>query len=60
MVVTRFPKHPLIVEGVDEEDGCLGEGHEEVTHGQIHYEVVRHTPQLLIADKHKEMSPKPL
>lgn len=47
-VVTHFSKHPLLVETVDEEDGRLCEGHEEVTEGQIHYEVVWQAPQLLI------------
>lgn len=54
-VVTCFSEHPLGVKRVDEDDGGLGEGHEEVTHGQIHNEVVRQTPQLLIARKDKQV-----
>lgn len=47
-VVTRFSEHPLLVETVDEEDGRLGEGHEEVAEGQIHDEIVWQALQLLI------------
>lgn len=47
-VVTHFSEHPLLVETVDEEDGRLGEGHEEVTDGQVYDEVVWQAPQLLI------------
>lgn len=41
---THFTKHPFLVQAVDEEDGRLSDGHEEVTHGQIHDEVVRRRP----------------
>lgn len=47
-MVTHFSEHPLLVQTVDEEDGRLGEGHEEVTEGQIDDEVVWEAPQLLV------------
>lgn len=46
--MTHFSKHPFLVETVDEEDGGLCEGHEEVTECQVHDEVVWQTPQLLV------------
>lgn len=46
--ITNLSKHPFFVETVDEEDRRLCEGHEEVTHCQVHYEVVRQVAKLLV------------
>lgn len=46
--ITHFSKHPFLVETVDEEDGGLCEGHEEVTERQVHNEVIWQAPQLLV------------
>lgn len=46
--ITHFSKHPFLVETVDEEDGGLCEGHEEVTESQVHNEVIWQVPQLLV------------
>lgn len=46
--ITNLSKHPFLVEAVDEEDGGLCKGHEEVTHCQVHYEVVRQVAKLLV------------
>ena len=52
--LTRLSEHPLSVEAVDEEDGRLGEGHEEVADGQVHDEVVGEVTKLLVAGAHRE------
>lgn len=53
--VTHFSKDPLLVQTVDEEDGRLCEGHEEVAHGQVHDEVVWKITKLFVtAQREKE------
>lgn len=46
---TCFAKDPALVQGVDEEDGRLRDGHEEVADGQVHDEEVGRRAQLLVA-----------
>lgn len=48
---TRFTKDPTLVQGVDEEDGRLRDGHEEVADRQVHDEKIGRSPQLLVAEK---------
>lgn len=47
---TRFSKDPALVKGVDEEDGRLRDGHEEVADCQVHDEKVGGRPQLLVTE----------
>lgn len=47
---TCFAKDPALVQGVDEEDGRLRDGHEEVADRQVHDEEVGRRPQLLVAE----------
>jgi len=46
--VTKFSKHPLLTQAVDEEHWGLCDGHEEITHCQVHYEIIWQAPQLFI------------
>jgi hypothetical protein len=46
---TELSEDPLPVETVDEEEGRLGEGHEEVAHRLVHDEVVGQITELLVA-----------
>lgn len=47
---TCLAKDPALVQGVDEEDGRLRDGHEEVADRQVHDEEVGRRPQLLVAE----------
>lgn len=47
---TCLPERPFLVQTVDKEDGGLCDGHEEVTHSQIHDEVVGRCPELLVTE----------
>lgn len=47
---TRFSEDPALVKGVDEEDGWLRDGHEEVADCQVHDEKVGGRPQLLVTE----------
>lgn len=51
---TCFTKNPPLVQGVYKKDGRLGDGHEEVTHSQVHDEKIRRSPQLLVAGTQDE------
>lgn len=50
--ITCFTKNPAFVKRVDKEDGRLCDGHEEVTDGQVHDEVVWRRPQVLVTAIH--------
>lgn len=49
--VTKFPKHPFLIQAVDEEHWRLCDGHEEIADRQVHYEIIWQVPQLFITAK---------
>lgn len=52
--MTCFSKNPFLVETVDKEDRGLCDSHEEITHCQIHDEIVGRSPELLVTEIQKE------
>ena len=48
--ITGLAKNPLFEERVDEEDGWLRDGHQEVTNRQVHDEIVGRSAELLVTE----------